>query len=119
MLYEKKRLYIIVGEESGENIAFSILKSLKNYCDLKLFGIGGERLKSLGLESLFPFSELSIMGLVEVLPKIPKILSLINKTAKNIQQIKPDLIITVDSPDFSLRVIKKIKKKILTLKHYT
>ena len=110
MLYKKKRLYIIVGEESGENIAFSILKSLNNYCDLKLFGIGGERLKSLGLESLFPFSELSIMGIVEVLPKIPKILSLINKTAKNIQQINPDLIITVDSPDFSLRVIKKIKK---------
>ena len=116
MLYEKKRLYIIVGEESGENIAFSILKSLKNYCDLKLFGIGGERLKSLGLESLFPFSELSIMGIVEVLPKIPKILVLINKTAKNILQINPDLIITVDSPDFSLRVIKKIKKKNPNLK---
>ena len=59
MLYKKKRLYIIVGEESGENIAFSILKSLNNYCELKLFGIGGERLKSLGLKSLFPFSEYS------------------------------------------------------------
>ena len=50
------------------------------------------------------------MGIVEVLPKIPRILYLINKTAKNIQQVNPDLIITVDSPDFSLRVLKKKKK---------
>ncbi len=105
----KKKIYVIVGEESGENIAATIISSLQRYTSFELYGIGGPKLSKKGLNSLFPYNELAIMGLVEVVPKIPKILYLINKTVKHILHIKPDLIITVDSPDFSFRVLKKIK----------
>ncbi|MBF97048.1 MAG: Lipid-A-disaccharide synthase [Alphaproteobacteria bacterium MarineAlpha9_Bin4] len=104
-----KKIYIIVGEESGENIATSIVSSLKEYSNFKLYGIGGSKLKKFGLKSLFPFTELSIMGLIEIIPKVPKILFLINKTVKHILKISPDLIITVDSPDFCFRVLKKVR----------
>ena len=59
MLFEKKKkIYIIVGEESGENIAINILTSLEKYINFKLYGIGGQKLKKKGLKSLFSFTEL-------------------------------------------------------------
>ncbi len=107
----KYKIYIIVGEESGENIGYEILSSLKKKINFKLYGIGGKKLNSLGLKSIFNFNELAVMGLFEVLPKIPKLLILIQKTFLNILQVEPDLIITIDAPDFSFRVLKKIKNK--------
>ena len=112
----KKKIYLIVGEESGENIAVSIVDVLKKFSNFQLYGIGGKKLEKRGLKSLFPFSELSIMGLVEVIPKVPKIIYLINKTIKNIVDIKPDLIVTIDAPDFSFRILKKVKKNIPSIK---
>ena len=107
----KKKIYVIVGEESGENIAVDIISKLKRITNLELYGVGGAKLEELGLKSIFPFTELSIMGLIEILPKIPKLIFLINKTVMDITKVNPDLIITVDSPDFSFRVLKKIKEK--------
>ena len=79
-----KKVYIIVGEESGENIAVDIISKLKKTTNLDLRGIGGSRLEKLGFKSIFPFTELSIMGLIEIIPKIPKLLFYINKTVKDI-----------------------------------
>jgi lipid-A-disaccharide synthase len=107
----KYKIYIIVGEESGENIGYELLASLKKKINFKLYGIGGKKLNTLGLKSIFDFNELSVMGLFEVLPKIPKLLKLIRKTFFNILEVKPDLIITIDAPDFAFRVLKKIKNK--------
>ncbi|MBV68330.1 MAG: lipid-A-disaccharide synthase [Pelagibacterales bacterium] len=107
----KYKIYIIVGEESGENIGYEILSSLKKKINYRLYGIGGKKLNSLGLKSIFNFNELSVMGLFEVLPKIPKLLILMQKTFFNILQVEPDLIITIDAPDFAFRVLKKIKNK--------
>ncbi len=112
----KYKIYIIVGEESGENIGYELLSSLKKKINFRLYGIGGKKLNSLGLKSIFNFNELSVMGLFEVLPKIPKLLILIQKTFFNILQVEPDLIITIDAPDFSFRVLKKIKNKNNNLK---
>ena len=81
---KKYKIYIIVGEESGENLGYEILSSLKKKINYKLYGIGGKKLNSLGLKSIFDFSELSIMGLFEILPKVPKLISLLNKTINNI-----------------------------------
>ena len=105
-----KKIYIIVGEESGENIAISIIDLLKKFSNFQLYGIGGKKLEKRGLSSLFPFSELSIMGLIEVIPKVPKMIYLINKTINDILDKKPDLIVTIDAPDFSFRVLKKLKR---------
>ena len=70
-----------------------------------------KKLKTLGLKPIFSYSELSIMGLIEVLPKIPRIYSLINIVVKDILTIKPDLIISIDAPDFSFRILKTVKRK--------
>ncbi len=107
----KYKIYIIVGEESGENIGYELLSSLKKKINFRLYGIGGKKLNSLGLKSIFNFNELSVMGLFEILPKIPKLLLLIQKTFLHILQVEPDLIITIDAPDFAFRVLKKIKNK--------
>ena len=111
-----KKIYIIVGEESGENIAISIIDLLKKFSNFQLYGIGGKKLEKRGLSSLFPFSELSIMGLIEVIPKVPKMIYLINKTINDILDKKPDLIVTIDAPDFSFRVLKKLKRMLPSAK---
>ena len=107
----KYKIYIIVGEESGENIGYELLSSLKKKIKFKLYGLGGKKLKSLGLNTIFNFNDLSIMGIFEILPRIPKLISLINQTCNDIENVKPDLIISIDAPDFSFRVLNKIKKK--------
>ena len=88
------------------------MKGLKNISDtqVEFAGIGGTEMQAEGLQSLFPMEELSIMGLVEILPQIPKMLKRIAETARNILDFKPDALITIDSPDFCLRVARKVRK---------
>ncbi len=108
-----KKIFIIAGEASGDILAADILKVLKSRnSDIEIHGIGGKLSLSAGLEkSLFPMEELSIMGIAEIVPKIPHFLKRIKETVQKIEDIKPDLILTVDSPEFSFRVQKNIKKK--------
>ena len=115
MLY-KKKIFILVGEISGDQIASFIIKELIKNQKIELQGIGGNNLKKLGLKSLFPLKEISIMGLLEVIPKIPKLMSLISLTVNKILLFKPDIIITVDASGFNFRVLKKIKKYNLNTK---
>ena len=112
----KKKIFILVGELSGDQIASSIVNELKKSHDIDLQGIGGKNLKKLGLKSLFPLKEISIMGLFEIIPKIPRLLSLISLTVNSIILFKPDIIITVDAPGFNFRVLKKIKRLKLNTK---
>jgi len=112
----KKKIFISVGEISGDQIASAIIKELIKSHKVELEGIGGNNLKKLGLKSLFPLKEISIMGLLEVIPKIPKLISLISLTVNKILLFKPDIIITVDAPGFNFRVLKKIKKYNLNTK---
>ena len=92
------KVYVITGEESGENIAYEILKITK--INIKFYGIGGDKLKKLGLKPIFSASKLSIMGILEIIPKIPILINLIYKTYNDILNVEPDLIISVDSPGF-------------------
>jgi lipid-A-disaccharide synthase len=112
----KNKIFISVGEISGDQIASLIMKELIENHKIELQGIGGNNLKKLGLKSLFPLKEISIMGLLEVIPKIPKLISLISLTVNKILLFKPDIIITVDAPGFNFRVLKKIKKYNLNTK---
>ena len=112
----KKKIFISVGEISGDQIAGLIIKELIKNHQIELQGIGGNNLKKLGLKTLFPLKEISIMGLLEVIPKIPKLMSLISFTVNKILLFKPDIIITVDAPGFNFRVLKKLKKYNLNTK---
>lgn len=109
------KIFLIAGEESGDLLGSKIMNELKKRKidanqKLEFFGVGGERMQKEGLDSIFPMHELSIMGIVEVIPHIPNVLRRIKQTVKNIVDIKPDLILTIDAPDFCFRVIKKLKK---------
>ena len=84
-----------------------------------MYGIGGDKLKKLGLKSIFPANELSIMGILEIIPKVPKLINLIYKTYKDILNIEPNLIITIDSPGFVFRVLQKVKKKKILYQYIT
>ena len=105
------KIAIITGEESGDKLAASILKKLKNSTDnsIDLYGIGGKALDEIGIQKFYDISEINVMGIFEVLPKILQISKIINNTVERIIDLKPDLIFSVDSPDFTLRICKKIK----------
>ena len=116
------KIAVITGEESGDKLAASAIKELKLQYkkNIHLFGIGGNALKKQGIDNLFDISEINVMGLIEVLPKVLKIKKIINKTVDKIIEMKPDIVFTVDSPDFTLRVARRIKSKKRELKivHY-
>lgn len=107
-----KHIYIIAGEASGDFLGAQLMKELKNQNDRIVFsGIGGDLMIAEGLESFFPMNELSLMGLSEVLPKIISILKRIKQTSDNIIKKPPDIVVTIDAPDFSFRVIKGVRKR--------
>ena len=104
-----KKFFIIAGEASGDLLGSKIINEIKLQIPQSDFsGVGGKLMKESGLKSIFPMEELSVMGFLEVLPHIPKLIKRINFTTQEIIDQKPDYIITIDSPDFCFRVIKKI-----------
>jgi len=106
------KIFLITGEASGDLIGSKLGHELnKNFKNNILKGVGGEKLKALGLESIFDQADIEVNGFIEIIPHIPRILSRINQTVEEIIKFKPDLIITIDSPDFNFRVIKKLRKK--------
>ncbi|AZL16281.1 lipid-A-disaccharide synthase [Rickettsiales endosymbiont of Stachyamoeba lipophora] len=102
---------IIAGEASGDNFGAELIKELKAiYPNACFFGVGGEKMITEGLKTLFPIYKIAIMGFVEVVPKIFEILKLIKHTAQYILDAKPQLVITIDAPDFNFRVVNKCQK---------
>lgn len=105
----KKKIFIIAGEKSGDLLGSKILSKIdKNIFDI--YGIGGELMEKEGLKSFFPMNELSVMGIFEVLPKLFNLLKRIKNTADYIIKLQPDVVLTIDSPDFCFRVMKIVKK---------
>jgi lipid-A-disaccharide synthase len=106
------RIFLIAGETSGDVLGAGLMRALKNaWPDIEFSGIGGRQMTEAGLKSLFPMEELSVMGVAEVLPKLFQLMYRIRQTAGEILRQKPDAVVTIDSPDFCFRVIKKVKAK--------
>lgn len=108
-----RKFFVIAGEESGDVVGADLIRAIKSrFPDCRIKGIGGNAMLAAGLEgSLFPMSTLSIMGIVEILPRIPEFLKLINQTVAAIEGFAPDAVVTIDSPDFCLRVQKSLKNR--------
>lgn len=102
---------IIAGEASGDVLGGRLMRELNKQAKITWIGVGGSMMQEQGLRSQFPMEKLSIMGLFEVLPKIPEMLDLIDIMANKIAYEKPDIVITIDAPDFCKRVVKKARKK--------
>jgi len=118
----KLKLFVAAGEPSGDQLGASLMESLIGLTggDVEFAGIGGPLMEAQGLNSLFPMQELSVMGLGEVLPRLPKLLRRIRETAEAASASGAAALITIDSPDFSFRVAKKVKAMTPELKtiHY-
>lgn len=106
------KIYIIAGEPSGDLLASRLMRAMSSkYPDVQFFGVGGEAMEREGFKSLFNIAELAVMGIFEVIPSIPRILKRIRQTISDIEKIKPDAVITVDSWSFSARIHKILRKK--------
>jgi lipid-A-disaccharide synthase len=107
------KIAVIAGEVSGDLLGADLIERLRAMYSgpIELVGVGGEALEAQGLKSLFDFSELSIMGITQVLSKLPRLIKLIALTANEIIEAEPDLLLIIDSPDFTHRVAKKVRRK--------
>ena len=110
------KIYLIAGEPSGDLLGSRLMRAMmaKN-ADVEFYGIGGETMEREGLKSLFDISELAVMGLFEVLPSLSKILKRFSQTIADIEKIKPDVVITIDSWSFSARIHKLLRRKKLNI----
>lgn len=106
------RVFILAGEPSGDRLGGALMAGLRQLApDIQFDGIGGALMAEQGLVSRFPMEELSVMGLAEVLPKYRHLKRRIRETADAVAVAKPDVLITIDSPDFSLRVARLVKAR--------
>lgn len=103
-------VFLVAAEPSGDNLGAKLMASLrKQDPSLRFAGIGGERMAAEGLATLFPIGDLSVMGFVEVLPKLPVILDRLKRTAAAIREAKPDIVVLIDAPSFGLRVADRVR----------
>lgn len=103
------KIYIIAGEPSGDYIGSLIMQNLSTN-NISFFGIGGPLMSNVGLKTLFPMGEISLMGFIEILPHILKLKRLINQTVRDVINQNPDMLITIDSPGFTYRIAKKVRR---------
>jgi lipid-A-disaccharide synthase len=112
-------IYLIAGEQSGDALGARLMHAIKaQRPDATFAGIGGSSMAAQGLESLFPIRSLALMGLFEILPKIFELRALLRRTVADIQIRKPDVLVTIDSPGFTLRVLKALQPTTLKRAHY-
>ncbi len=103
-------IYLIAGEQSGDVLGARLILALRAARpDLAFTGIGGPRMEEAGFVPLFPMHELAVMGLIEILPRLRRLRRLMQTTVSDIHARKPDIVVTIDSPGFNLRVLKQIK----------
>ena len=107
-----KKIFVLTGEPSGDKLASKVITQIKNSrSDIEYLSVGGEHLKALSIKSLYDLSEVTYLGFARVLLNVFKIKKKISETVKEIVKFKPDILFSVDSPDFTLRVAKEVKKK--------
>ena len=116
-----KKIFVLTGEPSGDKLASTVIAKLKqNHSDIEYLSVGGSHLNSFGVRSIYDLKEITYIGFTSVILNLFKIRNKINETVKKIIEFNPDILFSVDSPDFTLRVAEKVKKinpKIKTI-HY-
>ena len=112
------RIGILAGEASGDILGSRVLAALKTqYPDLRVEGIGGPLMEAQGLCSMFPMDRLSVMGFVEPLKRLPELLRIRRAVFEHFRDNPPDLFLGIDSPDFNLRLERKLRESGVTTAH--
>ncbi|WP_439367233.1 lipid-A-disaccharide synthase [Bradyrhizobium sp. DASA03005] len=109
----KRKIFLIATEESGDRLGSALMKVLRQRLGdgVQFVGVGGRTMAREGLESLFPIEELSIVGFAAVVQQLPKILRLIRETADAVTAAAPDVLVIIDSPDFTHRVARQVRSR--------
>ncbi|MBY0500947.1 MAG: lipid-A-disaccharide synthase [Alphaproteobacteria bacterium] len=102
-------IFIIAGEASSDQLGADLMISLKKLAEVRFAGIGGEAMEAQGFQSLFPIQELSLMGLSGIIANFPKLLERLKSTVKTIKAMKPAVVVTIDTQEFSIRVMKRLQ----------
>jgi len=106
------KIVIIAGEASGDMLGADLIRNLQNYYpEAEFSGIGGEEMQKAGCHNIIHVEQISVMGILEVIPHIPRLLGYIRRMADYILSISPQIVITIDAPDFTNRIVRKIKGK--------
>lgn len=113
-------VWIIAGEPSGDMLGARLMAALSDRTGgrIRFAGVGGDEMAAQGLSSLFPISEIAVMGMVEVLPRVPRIRRRVRQTARRILRERPDAVVSVDSPGFCHQVWKRVAGHGIPLIHY-
>ncbi len=112
-------IYLVAGEQSGDALGGRLITALRAARpDLQFAGVGGPQMAAAGLASLFPIHELAVMGLLEVLPRLRRIAGLLRQTEADIRARRPDVVVTIDSPGFTLRLLHRLRDSGLRRVHY-
>jgi len=114
------KVFMIAGEPSGDVLGARLMAALRDLTggNIEVCGVGGEMMREQGLESLFPMEELSIMGITEILPHLPGLLRRIKETAAAVDSTAPDALVTIDSPDFTRRVVRRVTDRTIPRIHF-
>jgi lipid-A-disaccharide synthase len=112
-------VYLLAGEQSGDVLGGRLMAALRaRRPELQFAGIGGPRMIHEGLQSLFPMQELAVMGLLEILPRLRRLRGLLRAAQEDIARTRPDIVVTIDSPGFTLRLLRAIAPLGLRRVHY-
>jgi len=114
---KKLKIYLVAGEPSGDLLGSRLMRAMKERLGDKVefFGVGGDTMEEEGLLSLFDITDLAVMGIIEVIPSIPKVLRHIKEVVTDIKEKQPDVLITIDSWSFSSRIHKAVRKEHIKL----
>ncbi|WP_350334063.1 lipid-A-disaccharide synthase [Coralliovum pocilloporae] len=109
---EPLRVFIVAGEESGDRLGASLVADLQDRLgeQVTFAGVGGEAMGRLGFQSVFPVSDIAVMGLSAVIGRLPTILKRLKQTVSAVLAFRPDVLVVIDSPDFSHRVAKRVRQ---------
>ena len=112
------KIFLVAGEHSGDQLGYKLMQAMRAQADesLEFIGVGGEAMIREGLSSLFPLEDIAVMGFMPVIARLPKLLSRIRQTADAVIAAKPDVLVLIDSPDFTHRVARRARKVLPALK---
>ena len=113
-------IFVIAGEASGDGIGGHLMAALTERTGgrVRFAGVGGAAMSAQGLDSLFPMSELAVMGLVEVLPRAPRLIRRMRETAAAIRSLRPAAVVSIDAPAFCFGVWRRLRDAGVPLIHY-
>jgi len=108
-----RTIMLVAGEPSGDQLGAQLMVGLKKFAShgVRIVGVGGKAMAAAGLQTLFPLDSTSVMGLREVVPRIPAILKRVREATEFALKVRPDVVVLIDSPDFTHRIARRLKQR--------